>query len=226
MIQDNNKPYERCLAYGAKSLTDTQLLGAVLRVGTMGMDSTKLAEAVFELTHKTGQGDDLLGLTNLSIEELTGIKGVGKVKAVQIQCICELSRRMAKQTALKKLKFSDSESIAMYYMEDLRHLTQEHLMLVMLDNKCNLIKDMVLTIGTINASLISPREIFQQALRYSAVYIVLLHNHPSGDATPSSNDIMVTKNIYSAGELVGIHLLDHIIIGDNDYISLKEKEYI
>ena len=85
---------------------------------------------------------------------------------------------------------------------------------------------MVLTIGTINASLVSLRDIFLQALKYGAVYIVLLHNHPSGDATPSGNDISVTKNVYDAGELLGIHLLDHIIIGDNDYVSLKEKEYI
>ena len=131
-----------------------------------------------------------------------------------------------RQLTLKKLKFSDSASIASYYMEDLRHLTQEHLMLVLLDNKCSLIKEMVLTIGTINASLVSLRDIFLQALKYGAVYIVLLHNHPSGDATPSGNDISVTKNVYDAGELLGIHLLDHIIIGDNDYVSLKEKEYI
>lgn len=225
MTQDN-KPYERCLAYGAKSLTDTQLLGAILRVGTTGKDSTELAEAILKLGRSADSENNLLGLTNLSIEELTTIKGVGTVKAVQIQCICELSRRMAKQTALKKLKFSDSASIASYYMEDLRHLSQEHLMLVLLDNKCSLIKEIVLTIGTINASLVSPRDIFLQALKYGAVYIVLLHNHPSGDATPSGNDISVTKNVYDAGELLGIHLLDHIIIGDNDYVSLKEKEYI
>jgi DNA repair protein RadC len=133
---------------------------------------------------------------------------------------------MAKQRAQKKLKFTDSASIASYYMEDLRHLTQEHLVLVMLDNKCNLIKDMTLTIGTINSSMISPRDIFLQAFRCGAVYIVLLHNHPSGDATPSASDISSTRNVQSAGDLVGIRLLDHIIIGDNVYVSLKEKEYI
>ncbi len=225
MTQDN-KPYERCLAYGAGSLTDTQLLGAVLRVGTTGMDSTELAEEIFKLCKLSDSDNELLGLTKLSLEELISIKGVGTVKAVQIQCICELSRRMAKQTAAKKLKFSDSASVASYYMEDLRHLSQEHLMAVMLDNKCNLIKEITVTIGTINASLISPREIFLQALRCGAVYMVLLHNHPSGDATPSANDISVTKDVYSAGEMIGIHLLDHIIIGDNIYVSLKEKEYI
>ena len=221
MTQDN-KPYERCLAYGAKSLTDTQLLGAILRVGTTGKDSTELAEAILMLGRSADSENNLLGLTNLSIEELTTIKGVGTVKAVQIQCICELSRRMAKQTALKKLKFSDSASIALYYMEDLRHLTQEHLMLVLLDNKCSLIKDMVLTIGTINASLVSPRDIFLQALKYGAVYIVLLHNHPSGDATPSRQDVCITEKIKEAGELLGIPLTDHIVIGSNAYTSFKK----
>jgi DNA repair protein RadC len=225
MTQDN-KPYERCLAHGARSLTDTQLLGAILRVGTSGCDATELAEVILKLGQTDDTADNLLGLTKLSIEELTSIKGVGKVKAVQIQCICELSRRMAKQTAFKKLKFTDSATVASYYMEDLRHLTQENLMVVMLDNKCNLIKDMILTIGTANSSLVSPRDIFLQALKYGAVFIVLLHNHPSGDATPSGSDISVTKNVYNAGELLGIHLLDHIIIGDNDYVSLKEQEYI
>ena len=225
-MTSDNKPYERCLAYGPKSLTDSQLLGAVLRVGTTGMDSTQLAEAIINLGHINNSESSLLGIMNLSIEELKKIKGVGTVKAVQIQCICELSRRIAKKTASKRLKFSDSSSIASYYMEDLRHCNQEHVLLVLLDNKCNLIKDVVLTIGTANSSLISSRDIFLQALKYNAVFIVLLHNHPSGDATPSNNDISVTRSVSDAGELIGIKLLDHIIIGDNSYVSLKEKNYI
>lgn len=225
-MAEEDKPYERCLAYGAKALTDTQLLGAILRVGTTGQDSTGLAKDIIALGQSRGQEANLLGLTDLTIEELKSIRGVGDVKAVQIQCICELSRRMAKQTAHKRLNFTDSASIASYYMEDLRHLSQEHLLLVLLDNKCNLIKDMTLTIGTSNSSLISPREIFLQALKCQAVFIILLHNHPSGDARPSANDISVTRNVFNAGELIGIKLLDHIIIGDNTYVSLKEKEYI
>ena len=106
-MTSDNKPYERCLAYGPKSLTDSQLLGAVLRIGTTGMDSTQLAEAIINLGQINNSESSLLGIMNLSIEELKKIKGVGTVKAVQIQCICELSRRIAKKTASKRLKFSD-----------------------------------------------------------------------------------------------------------------------
>ena len=145
---------------------------------------------------------------------------------MQIQCICELARRIAKKTAAVKLDFSSPETIAGYYMQDLRGLDKEHLILVLLDNKCCCIRDCIISIGTVNASLVNPREIFMEALKYGASSIILLHNHPSGDETPSRNDILVTKRVAEAGEIMGIHLLDHIIIGDNKYTSLKEKEYM
>lgn len=222
------KPYEKCLALGAKSLTDAQLLAVILRTGTNGLNATSLAYNVFAASGSFDEkdGNQLLNLINLSIPELMKIKGIGKVKAIQIQCICELSRRIAKQTAGKKLDFCSPQTIAEYYMEDMRHLEKEHLVLVLLDGKCCLIKDLVVTIGTVNASLVNTREIFAEALRYNAVSIVLLHNHPSGDATPSRNDIAVTERIARAGEIMGINLIDHIIIGDNNYTSLKEKEFI
>ena len=118
------------------------------------------------------------------------------------------------------------EVIANYYMEDLRHLQQEKVILLMLDTKSRMIKDMEMTSGTVNASLLSPREIFLHALKYEAVNIILLHNHPSGDPTPSREDIHSTKRIREAGNLVGIKLMDHIIIGDNKYISLGEEGYL
>lgn len=230
--KDNNvveeRPYEKCLALGAAALTDAQLLAAVLRTGTSGMNATGLAYKVFEISGNYSEKTDnqLLNLVHLTIPELLKIKGIGKVKAVQIQCICELSRRIAKQTAGKKLDFSRPETIAQYYMQDMRHLEKEHLMLILLDSKCSLIKDCTLTVGTVNTSLVNTRDIFAQALKYNAVSIILLHNHPSGDATPSRNDLAVTQRIREAGVIMGIHLIDHIIIGDNSYTSLKEKEFI
>ncbi len=222
------KPYEKCLALGAKALTDAQLLAVILRTGTSGLNATGLAYNVFAASgsfDKNG-GNQLLNLINLSIPELMKIKGIGRVKAIQIQCICELSRRIAKQTAGKRLDFGSPQTIAEYYMEDMRHLEKEHLILVLLDGKCCLIKDLVVTIGTVNSSLVNTREIFAEALKYNAVSIVLLHNHPSGDSTPSRNDLAVTERIARAGEIMGINLIDHIIIGDNNYTSLKEKEFI
>lgn len=222
------KPYEKCMALGAKALTDAQLLAVILRTGTSGLNATSLAYNVFAASGSFDEkdGNQLLNLVNLSIPELMKIKGIGRVKAIQIQCICELSRRIAKQTAGKKLDFGSPQTIAEYYMEDMRHLEKEHLVLVLLDGKCCLIKDLVVTIGTVNASLVNTREIFAEALKYNAVSIVLLHNHPSGDSTPSRNDLAVTERIARAGEIMGINLIDHIIIGDNNYTSLKEKEFI
>ena len=208
------------MALGASSLSDAQLIAAILRTGTKGIDATKLAEEIIKMCGRvdTNDNDSLIGVANLSIPELMKIKGVGRVKAVQIQCICELARRIAKKTAAVKLDFSSPETIAGYYMQDLRGLDKEHLILVLLD--C------IISIGTVNASLVNPREIFMEALKYGASSIILLHNHPSGDETPSRNDILVTKRVAEAGEIMGIHLLDHIIIGDNKYTSLKEKEYM
>ncbi len=217
------RPYEKCMKFGTEVLSDIELLAVILRVGTNGMDATKLAEVILNTT-KTGDG--LIGLTSLTINQLMKIKGVGSVKAIQIKCICELARRMAKQTAGTKLDFSSPEAIASYYMQDLRHLNKEHMVLVMLDSKCKLIRDCVISIGTVNASLITPREVFAEALKFEAVAIVLLHNHPSGDATPSRNDVAVTRRIAEAGSLLGIELIDHIVIGDNSYTSLKEKEFM
>ena len=168
----------------------------------------------------------LTGLSSITIPELLKIRGVGKVKAVQIKCICELSRRTAKQSASAKLKFTEPEAIAAYYMQDLRLLEKEHMILVLLDSKCRKIADTVLSVGTVNASLVTPREVFAEALKYNAVSVVLLHNHPSGDAAPSHNDIAVTDRIVQAGKILGVQVIDHIIIGDNTYTSLKEKEYM
>lgn len=217
------RPYEKCMKFGAEALSNIELLAVILRVGTNGMNSTQLAEKILN-TAQTGDG--LVGLTSLTINQLMKIKGVGSVKAIQIKCICELSRRMAKQRAAVRLDFSSPEAIANYYMEDLRHLNKEHMVLVMLDSKCKMIRDCVISIGTVNASLITPREVFSEALKFEAVGIVLLHNHPSGDATPSRNDVAVTRRIAQAGSLLGIDLIDHIVIGDNSYTSLKEKEFM
>lgn len=231
------RPYEKCLALGAVGLTDAELLAVILRSGTSGLSAVDLAEEIFALSASNRKSaatartpDDtvgnLAGLSCISISECMKIRGIGKVKAIQIQCICELSRRIAKQTAAVRLDFSSPEAIAGYYMQDLRHLSKEHLVLVLLDNKCRLIRDLIISVGTVNASLVTPREVFVEALKYGAVSIVLLHNHPSGDASPSKNDILVTRRVRESGEILGIHLIDHIIIGDNMYTSLKEKEFM
>lgn len=171
------RPYERCERFGASNLTDSELLAVLLRTGTRGENALQLADKIL---HPVFSQKGVLNLHQWTYEQLMQIKGIGKVKAIQILCLAELSRRLAKATAQEGLNFSNPASIARYYMEDLRHAK-------------------------------------------NAVSIVLLHNHPSGDPTPSKEDVLITRRIQEAGRLIGVELLDHIVIGDNCYVSLREK---
>ena len=213
------RPYEKCEERGASSLSDCELLAVLLRTGTKGENVLDLAERI--LYHFGENG--ILGIHKFSVEQLMQIKGVGKVKAIQIACISELAKRLAKAEAKKTLCFSSPETIAQYYMEDLRHEKQEHMKMLMLNSKADLIGESDVSKGTVNASLITPRELFIEALQKNAVSIVIMHNHPSGDPTPSRDDMLTTKRISEAGNLIGIELLDHIIIGNNCYISFREQ---
>ena len=130
---------------------------------------------------------------------------------------------MSQLSAREDLDFSRPDTIAAYYMEDMRYYRQEHLKLLMLNTRSRLIGESEISRGTVNMSVISPRELFTEALQKNAVYIILLHNHPSGDPTPSPDDLQITARIYQAGELLGIHLLDHIVIGDQRYCSFREE---
>ena len=217
------QPYEKCTAYGPGFLTDAELIACILRSGTKEYTSVALAEYLLKL-RKGKEG--LRGLCSLSYEELTAVSGIGRVKAIQIQCIFELAKRMSRSEAAKLLKFDEPETIANYYMEDYRHKEQEHLLLLLLDNKSNLLGEKPLFTGTVNASLVSPREIYLEALKYHAVGIILLHNHPSGDPTPSDADRRVTRKIKDAGNLLDVPLLDHIVLGDKNYVSFREEGYL
>lgn len=185
-----------------------------------GKTSLELAREILSLP---GKEEGLLGLYHCTRQELLQIRGVGEVKAIQLQCIGELSKRMAAAGARKGLCFHDPASIADYYMERLRHEDQEVLLCMMLDTKNQLLGEKEITRGTVNATMISPRELFLAALQFRAVHILLVHNHPSGIPEPSGDDITVTRQIRRAGEMLGITLLDHIIIGDHCYTSMLEQ---
>lgn len=219
-MPEQDRPYEKCVRLGAESLTDAELLAVLLRTGTRGCPSVELAEAVLSLS-KDKEG--LLGLHQLSLPQLRSVKGIGNVKAVQIKCIGELSKRIAKETAKKGLSYNHPQTIAEYYMEQLRHEEQEQLVCMMLDTKNHLLGEEMIFKGTVNNSLVSPREIYLSAMSYHAVGIILVHNHPSGDPSPSRADLDFTERIRDAGELLGIPLLDHIIIGDCKYLSFREQ---
>lgn len=219
-------PYEKFEIFGAQSLTDSELLAIIIRTGTKDANSIELGKKILNLSNGRGQTNGLLSLQHLTLEELMKIKGIGKVKAIRIKCVTEFSRRIAMETFKKGIRFDKPATIADYYKEQVRHLEVEQVILVMTDGKNQFLKDCVLSIGTVNMSLISPREIFMTALKVHAVHILLVHNHPSGDPTPSRDDIEITKRIHEASQLMNIPLVDHIIIGDNTYMSLKELRYI
>ena len=214
-------PYEKFLKYGPESLSEAELLAIILRTGTKECSSVELGRKILDLAASPHKG--LLGLHHVSVEDLMQIRGIGEVKAVKIKCLAELSMRMAKAKNEPLLRFDAPRTVAEYFMEELRHEEKEKVMLLCLDNKAQLIAQTVLSVGTVNASLISPREVFQYALKMQAVYIMVLHNHPSGDPKPSRQDMEITQRLVKTGELMDILLLDHIIIGDNNYTSFKES---
>ena len=216
------RPYEKCLREGAAALNDSELLAVILKNGTKGKSSLALAEELLRVMAKTPY-PGLLGLLHLSVREMTQIQGIGTVKAIQLKCIGELSKRIAVSAAKPMLNYRQPVTIAQYYMEQLRHEEQEQLVCMFFDNAMHLLGEQVLSRGTVNSAVITPREIFIEALRHHAVCIVLIHNHPSGDPSPSSEDLLTTERIFRAGQMLGVQLVDHLIIGDQSYISLREQ---
>ena len=219
----SERPYEKCEKYGASALSDAELLAVILRTGTK---EQRVIDLAVNILNYSSACPGLPGLNYLTMKDLMKIRGVGRVKAIEILCLTELTKRMSKELRRESLKLLTPESVANYYMQDMRHLTNEQVMLVMLDSKNRIIKDMIISEGTVNASIMPTREVYVQALKYEAVNIILIHNHPSGDPSPSAEDIRVTKRLVEAGNLIGITLMDHIIIGDNRYVSLKEQGII
>ncbi len=213
-------PYDKFLHLGPESLSDAELLAIMLRTGTKDKTPIELGRDILKLA---GEKRGLLGLHHFSIKDLTQISGIGEVKAVQLLCIAEISKRTSNMQAKADLEFNKPETIAAYYMESMRHLDTEKLVMVLLDAKLRKQKEVTVSKGTFNTTLISPRQIFIHALKEEAAYIVILHNHPSGDSTPSRQDIAVTQRIKEVSDLVEIPLIDHIIIGDNRYTSFKQE---
>ena len=219
---DNMQPYDKCLKYGTACLSDAELLAIIVQSGTKGKNAVELAGEI--LSASNGRGFN--GLYDMSVEELKRFDGIGRIKAIQIKAICEMSARIAKGSSGFSTDFSSPVKVVNYYMEDMRHLRQEKVMLLMLDNKSHLIKDICLTIGTVNISLVSARDVFRECLKADAVSLILLHNHPSGDPSPSDSDYKTTGIIKRAGELMDIPLIDHIIIGDRRFFSFKRENLI
>ncbi len=220
-LPESERPYDKFLTKGPEALSDAELLAVILRTGSRTRTALELAQDILCLEQQ-----NLLNLNRLSVKELAKIPGIGKVKAVQLKCVAEITRRMTAATYRKNLTVNEPGDIAGYYMEQLRHETREKLLLAMFDSKNHFLGDEVLSVGTVNSSLVSPREIYLKSLERQAVNIIILHNHPSGDAAPSNEDKRITSRVAECGHMLGINLADHIIIGDNCYTSFRECGYL
>ena len=218
-----DRPDQRCISKGANTLSDTELLASIIRGGTKDIDGMDIATQILT---KEGEWEGVLKLSHLTLYDLKSINGIGEAKAVQLLCVVELAKRMIRAKRKEGIKLMSPYTVADYYMEDMRHLDTEQVLLVMVDSKSKILAEKVISTGTVNASIVAPREIFIHALKEGATNIILIHNHPSGDTTPSNEDIATTKRVKEAGSLIGIKLIDHIIIGDNNYVSLKEKDLL
>ena len=217
-LPDSEKPYEKFLNYGPESLSDAELLAVIIKSGTNGLKSVEVAQNFLNQRNR-----NLMNLYDVSYDEMLRMKGIGKVKAIQLKCIAELSNRITATRYAQQIALLDAQSIAAYFMEKLRHETQELLVLCVFDSKCRLLAEEVVSKGSVNSSIVPPREIFLLALQKRAVHIVLLHNHPSGVSAPSREDDEVTRRISECGQMIGIPLSDHIIIGDHNYYSYRES---
>lgn len=222
-MADNEKPVEKALMYGIDSLSDAELLAIIIKCGTKEHSAIQLAQLIL---NKDPVYKGIVGLNYLSLDDLTSIPGIGKMKAAQIIALTEISRRMSRNSFKDSLKLKDPKSIADYYMEKVRYLTREKVYVLYLSSALNLLSEEQISEGTIDRSLVSAGEVFKKALRLNASCIILIHNHPSGDPTPSEADISVTKKLIKTGEMLGIIVVDHIIIGDKKYFSIAERGYI
>ncbi|MEC1374659.1 DNA repair protein RadC [Heyndrickxia sp. FSL K6-6286] len=223
MIRDypaGERPRERLVKHGARSLSNQELLAILLRTGTKD-------ESVIQMANRVLQAfDGLRLLKEASLEEIMKIKGIGFAKAVQILATIEIGRRIGNLTYNDRYIIRSPEDAANYVMNDMRFLSQEHFVCIYLSTKNQVIHQQTIFIGSLNASIVHPREVFKEAFRRSAASIICIHNHPSGDPGPSREDIEVTKRLVECGKIIGIEILDHLIIGDKKFVSLKEKGYL
>ncbi|MDO4766047.1 MAG: DNA repair protein RadC [Eubacteriales bacterium] len=217
-LLETEKPYEKLSRFGAQRLTDVELLAIILRTGTREKSPLDLAREILQ------NSSGLRGISHLCLAELQKIKGIGKVKAIQLKAVIEIAKRFHKEGGKVLYQIDSPKSIADYYMEEMCELKQEHFKVILLNTRNEIIEDKDLFIGTVNRSLVSPREVFEYALKNSAVSIIFMHNHPSGNPEPSKEDIHLTKRCAEIAKLVDIAILDHIIIGRQQYVSLKQRQ--
>lgn len=211
------RPRERLIKEGPHVLSDAQLLAVLLRTGSDRVNAVQLAIDLLEQFH------ELHNFANLTIKELCSIRGIGPAKAAQLKAAFELGRRSLAPPISEKTKINSSQDIFRHFSPPFRHLKKEIFKIVLLDQKNKVIRDVLVSEGSLTLTVVHPREVFNPAIRDSAASVIFLHNHPSGDPTPSAEDRELTRRLVAAGDLMGIRVLDHVIIGENRYFSFSDS---
>ncbi|QEK13627.1 JAB domain-containing protein [Crassaminicella thermophila] len=220
-MAESERPREKLLMSGANALSNAELLAILIRTGTKETSAIDLSQRIL-----SASDDGLRYLADCTIEELSQIKGIGVAKACQVVAAIELGKRLAMSSAKAKININSPRDIVKIFMEEMRYYKKEYFKIMLLNTKNEIISIENISIGSLNSSLVHPREVFVRAIRKSAASLVLIHNHPSGNPKPSNEDIKITQRLIEAGKIIGIEILDHIIIGDGIYISLKEISMI
>ncbi|MBE6094839.1 MAG: JAB domain-containing protein [Schwartzia succinivorans] len=221
MVRDLPKevrPREKLLQCGASALSDIELLAILLRTGTTSKSVLHLAEDVLAQYKDKG----LAAVIHMSPQEIASIHGVGLAKAATVVAAVELGRRLSERAAQTIDKVEGPEDVARYVIPSLRFEQKEHFLAMFLDIRNRILALSTISVGSLTASIAHPREVFREAIRYSAAGVILVHNHPSGDPAPSREDIQLTKQMMKAGEIMGIPVLDHVVVAGDNFLSLKE----
>ena len=218
-LPETERPYEKLELYGEKTLSNAELLAIIIKSGTKEETSVQIAQRILNLNYDPQMGE-LNFLKSITMEELMQIKGIGRVKAIQIKAICELAIRMSKPSNFKKIQIKCTEQLANLVMEELRFEKREYVKLFLLNNKNEILKNIDTAIGGTNFANVNMKEIIGEALKIKAPKMILVHNHPTGDPTPSKADITFTDRLYNAAKMFDIELIDHIVIGNMNFKSI------
>lgn len=217
----SERPREKLISYGVEALSNAELLALIIKVGNQEETAVEVAQKILSRDNR-----GIAYLSDVSLEELMEVKGIGESKACQILATIEIGKRLNRVGPQDKVKVSSPIVLVNLLMDEMRYLCKEHFKIAILDTKNQILAIENISIGTLNASIVHPRDVFKISIKRNANSIILIHNHPSGDPNPSNEDISITNRLIDAGNLIGIKVLDHIIIGDNKYISFKEKNLV
>lgn len=218
-LPDSDRPYEKIERNGAYSLTDSELLAVIIKTGTKKSNVIDVARKLIAICGDKG----ISGISDMSLSDLTGIEGIGRVKALQLMAVCELSRRIGRQNDIYKMYVKDTAMLADFLVSEMSSLKKEIFRTILLDIHKKIIRVSDVSVGTLDMALVHPREVFSDAIKWSCHSLIVAHNHPGGSVMPSVADLKTTERLIISGEIVGIEVLDHIIVAGCSYYSMRER---